>query len=116
MVTQPTGILSNLGLGILGQGGGILSPVRGTFMATFATTLQTFRANFNSALVSGLNAVYSARTSLTSIRFGVNALSALSGIKLITVIEQARGGGSSGGGSSGEGSSSGGSTGGTGEF
>jgi hypothetical protein len=57
---------------------------------------------------SGLNAVYSARTSLTSLRFGVNALNALNQIKLINVVESE---GSSGGGSSG-----GGSTGGSGEF
>jgi len=92
MTTQTrTGVLSNLGLGVLGGTGGLLSPQSGTLAASFATTFQTFRASINLSAQSMLNSVYAARTSFSALRFGVNGLNAVKDIKIITPASESSG-------------------------
>ena len=87
MTTQRAGIFANLGIGALGAGGSIFSPKSGTMAATFATSIGTFRTGFNTSIQSVFSGIYGARTSLTSLRFGTNMLTAFKDIKLIVPSE-----------------------------
>ncbi|MCJ7816753.1 MAG: hypothetical protein MUP55_02745 [Candidatus Aenigmarchaeota archaeon] len=82
-MTTGSGILANIGIGALGAGGGIFSPKTGTMAATLATTFQAFRTTMNTSALAVLNSVYTARTSLSSLRVGTNMINAVKDIKLI---------------------------------
>lgn len=101
-MTTGSGILSNIGIGALGSGGGIFSPKTGTMAATLATTFQAFRTSVNTSALAVLNSVFTARTSLSSLRVGTNMITAFKDIKLI-VPSSEESSSDNGSGSSGEG-------------